>query len=124
MQPELQAAVYARLNGYLTAPVFDFVPPGTKTPYVTVGEDNFTPDDTDDSLGGEAFVEIEIWSTYEGKKEAKALAKAIYQRMHRAELEVDGYSLAVAHWDSSDSFEEPDGKTTRAVEIYRVVIHE
>lgn len=124
MQPEVQSAVFARLNGHLSAPVFDYVPEGTKPPYVTIGEDTFTPDDTDDSLGGEAFVEIEIWSTYEGKKEAKALAKAIRDRMHRASLEVEGYSFAVAHWDSSDTFEEPDGETTRTVETYRILIHE
>src|SRR5690606_21636024 len=107
-----------------SAPVFDRVPDGAKTPYVAIGEDTFDADDTDDSLGGEAYIEIEIWSTYEGKKEAKTIARQIKQRLHRAYLNVEGFSLAAAHWESSDTFSEPDGETTRTVETYRILIHE
>lgn len=124
MQPEVQAALYAYLNGHISAPVYDKVPETASTPYVSIGEDSFEPDDTDESLGGEVFIELEIWSTYEGKKEAKTIARQIKQRLHRSYLNVEGFSFAAAHWESSDTFAEPDGETTRAVETYRILIHE
>ena len=128
MQPQVQAAVFQWLNGHVTAPVYDVVPKNASFPYAVIGEDSFEADDTDDSFGGEAFVEIEIWSKYEGKKEAKVIAREIYQRLHRASLDVQGYSLAVAHWESSNTFDQTEPgdptPTTLTVETYRIVIHE
>lgn len=106
--------------------VFDAVPQGTPSPYVTIGEDSLEPDDTDDSRGSEGVLEVSIWSgrEYAGRKQAKDIGDAIYARLHQAELAVAGYTLAALFWDSSENFDEADGATRRTVEGYRVLLQE
>lgn len=131
----LQQAVYELLSaGGLTVPgtppravrVYDNVPEGTATPYVTIGEDSLEPDDTDDSRGAEGVVEVVVWTGKEhaGRATAKLIADQIYELVHQAALTVTGYTLARLFWDSSGNFDEVDGLTRRTVLGVRVLLQE
>lgn len=108
----------------VTIKVFDSVPSGQPKPYITLGEDNLEPDDTDDSHGAEILAEFTIYSEYAGRKEAKRVADLLHERLHEATLTVPGYTLARAFLNSSDNFDEVDGATRRTVETYRVLLQE
>ena len=133
MRTALQTAIYAALtaDGGLVldgaaVPVFDNVPQGTATPYVTIGEDTLEPEDTDDSRGSDGFVEVSIYTgrEYAGRKTAKAIADQVYARLHQAKPAVVGYTLAALFWESSNNFDEVDGITRRTVESFRALLQE
>ena len=131
MRRPIVTAVYQRLSGHVPAPVFNSVPKGTAPPYVAIGEGTFTAQDTDDSRGGEALIEIQTWTSddargggMEGFKQASQISDAIRERLHEQHLSAEGYSLAFAFFNDSASFEEPDGKTKRVADTYRIVFHE
>lgn len=133
MRTALQTAIYTALTaeggltvGTTAVPVLDNVPQGTATPYVTIGEDALEPFDSDDSRGSEGIVEISIYTgrEYAGRKTAKAIADAIYLRLHQAKPAVVGYTLAALFWDSSNNFDEVDGITRRTVEGFRALLQE
>lgn len=127
MRTALQQALYNLLQPELSCPVYDDVPQHAAMPYVVIGEDSFASDDTDDSRGGEATCEIHIWSDGRkdaGRKKSKQIADEVYELLHQTELNVDGYSLAVALWESSDSLDDADGIVRDALETYRVILHE
>lgn len=124
MRTALQQALYELLQPELSCPVYDDVPQHAAMPYVVIGEDSFESDDTDDSRGGEATCEIHIWSDYAGRKQGKEIADDVYEALHQTELNVDGYSLAVALWESSDSLDDADGVVRDQVDTYRVILHE
>lgn len=133
MRTALQQATYELLTdsgGLVLAgnviPVYDTVPEGTPTPYVTIGEDSLEPDDTDDSRGATALVEISVWTgkEYAGRRTAKLVADLIYERAHQAKPAVAGYTLAAFFWTSSSNVDEVDGITRRLVETFRVFLQE
>jgi hypothetical protein len=133
MRTALQQALFTLLDGNLTwgdsaavVPVYDSVPQRTASPYVTIGEDNLEPVDTDDSRGAEGIAELTVWTGKEhaGRKVGKEIADQIYALAHQAKPTVAGYTLAALFWDSSENFDEVDGATRRTVEGYRVLLQE
>lgn len=131
MRSAVQQAIFDLLNEQLvvdgrTVPVYDSVPQRTAPPYVTIGEDQLEPFDTDDSRGAEGIVELTVWSGKEhaGRRVAKLIGDEIYDLAHRAKPTVTGYTLAALFWDSSDNVDESDGATRRTVEGYRVLLQE
>ena len=131
MRVPILTALYQRLNGHVPAPVYSNVPEGTAPPYVAIGEGTFTTLDTDDSRGGEAVIEVQTWTSNKsrnggmaGFKQASEISDAIRSRLHEQYLSAEGYSIAFAIHNDSASFDEPDGKTKRVVDTYRIVFHE
>lgn len=124
MRSALQQAIYDVLQPALSVPVYDDVPQKTPLPYVVIGEDAIQSFYTDDSIGAEAAVEIHIWTSYAGRKQGKDIADSINAVLHEASLNVPGYSLAVALWDSTENLEEGDGVTREIIETYRVLLQE
>lgn len=97
----LQAGIFARLTGYapLTAAlkgqkVFDFVAPNETAPYVVIGEDTLTEDDTKTELGWDCTLTIHVWDFAKaGRKSVKNLLALIHDALHRQEFPVTGFSL-------------------------------
>ena len=133
MRTALQQAIYDLLtaDGGLvidsrSISVYDSVPQRSPTPYVTIGEDNLEPVNTDDSKGAEGVAEVTIWSgiDHAGRKLAKQVADLVQDRLDQQKPTVAGYTLAALFWDSTDNFDEADGATRRTVEGYRVILQE
>jgi hypothetical protein len=99
----LQSAVYQRLTTYapLTnalggAKVYDFVQPNLAAPYVVIGEDTMTGDDTKCGNGWDCTLTIHVWDFEKaGRKSVKALLSHIHDALHRQEasIAVTGYTL-------------------------------
>lgn len=134
----LQQAVYDRLNtsaitdllsavyGPLPA-IFTRVPEqadsGSETafPFITIGADTITPYNTKDGLGGSAVVQIDAWARSASMLGIKALADAIDARMNRGALSISGATHITTELESSVISRDPDGKTLRALMLYRVL---
>jgi hypothetical protein len=127
----VQTAVYTRLTAEISsATIYDDVPglaegqPTANFPFVVIGQDYVTAWDDDDQLGGNVFVQLHVWSRYQGKAEAKAIMADIDVALNRqhANLSATGYVFLDCLLDYSSIFDESDGVTRHGVCRYRLTV--
>lgn len=121
---EIQKAVFTRLNNALSVPVYDNVPDNAVAPYVVIGDDTLIEFDSDLGVGFEATITVHTWSTYRGRLEVKQIMGLIYNALHRAEINVQGYNLLGCDSEFSETFLESDGVTRHGVQRFRIFIRE
>lgn len=126
-----QTAIYTRLVAEVSsATTYDDVPglpeglPDTDFPYIVVGEDYALPWDNDDQLGNNVYVQLHIWSRYQGKKEVKEIMGDIDAALNRqaANLSAAGFAFLDCLLDYSAVFSESDGKTRHGVCRYKLTM--
>jgi hypothetical protein len=114
----LQKAFYIRLTTDIKkVPIFDTVPQGQKTPYVIIGEDFSTPDDTKTGTGEILTTTTHAWSDTPGKKEVKGIIAAIEAAIFRADLDLaaDGFKVLKTTLDEKQNFTDENGTTQHGV---------
>ena len=125
---DLQQAIYTRLKESMgpssAVGLYDHVPQDAEPPYIVVGEDVTTPDDTDDSLGSQHALTIHTWSSYRGQSEVKGVQQAIYTALHREPLFVEGAAVVDCVIESQETFLDEDGLTRHGVQRFRVLLEE
>jgi len=135
---DLQTAIYNRLNdGSVTsllstsysplAAIFTDVPQSadseleTAFPFITIGADTINPFDSKDDLGGSAIVQIDIWDRATSMLDLKAVVDAVDARLRRQDLSISGVTHITTELESCTFSRDPDGKTKRALILYRVL---
>lgn len=132
----LQAAVHVRLNhssittllsaSYGVPAIFTEVPqpanPGDVGlfPYITYMLSSVTPFDTDDQAGGNAVVQIDVWSRNASDVEINTIADAVDARMRRQPMTITGADHITTELVSASMTDDPDGKTKRMLMLFRV----
>lgn len=134
----LQQAIYTRLNdtsltallstAYSPLPaIFTDVPQAidaekeTQFPFITIGADTITPFDDKDNPGGNAIVQVDIWDRASSMLDLKAIADVVDARLRRQALSISGVTHITTELDSCVFTRDPDGKTKRALVLYRVL---
>jgi hypothetical protein len=134
----LQQAIYTRLNhssvtallstAYAPlAAIFTDVPQAldaekqSNFPFITIGADTINPFDDKSNLGGNAIVQVDIWDRAASMLDLKALADVVDARLRRQALAISGVTHITTELDSSVFTRDPDGKTKRALILYRVL---
>lgn len=127
----IQQAIYTRLtNAINSANIYDDVPdlpegqPTANFPYITIGEDDILPWDTDDTLGGSALVVLHIWSRTQGKKETKEIMAEIYDALNRqaGNLSATGFRFVDCLHEFSTVVDQSDGVTRHGICRYRLTV--
>lgn len=135
---DLQQAVYNRLNDASVtallstaysplAAIFTDVPQAADSeqqsyfPFITIGADTINPFDSKDDLGGSAIVQIDVWDRRASMLDLKTVADAVDARMRRQPLSIAGVTHITTELDSVNFSRDPDGKTKRALILYRVL---
>ena len=121
-----QQAVYERLStdANLSAKitgVFDFVPEGQAYPYVAIGQDTATGDDTFTTVGQQVTTTLHTWSQYKGYSEVKEIHALILQAL-TAPLVVSGWTCLFLMVDMENVIRDPDGITRHGVIRLRFVL--
>ena len=129
-----QKAVYEALvaNADIIAnsiPVYDAVPQpetveNSQYPYITIGEDNHNSIDTDTENMNQVSITVNVWSRQLGRAETKRIQGYIYDTLHRARLEQNGFNFVNIMQDSSTSFYDADGITRHGVQTFNLIIEE
>lgn len=117
-------SVDAGLAALVSTRIYDNVPQDTAYPYVTIGDDTHTADNTDDELGSSVVCTIHTWSRERGMRETKLIQDAIYDALNRANLSLAGYVIVNVLSEGSDSFLDVDGLTRHGVSNFRLLIDE
>lgn len=126
----LQAAIYARLDSQLTAPVYDHVPqaddPSSDAafPYVVIDQLTLNEADTNDTNAFVGSIMVHSWSRYRGAKEILELQEGIYNALHQYNnsLTVSGYGVSSIYQTLSEVLRENDTITRHGVQRFRVII--
>lgn len=84
----IQTALYQRLTEDITdITIGDMpVPQGTAKPYIGIGDETATPDDTKTDTGDDTEVDLHVFSDGPGKKIAKQILARIVTAVFRAKL--------------------------------------
>lgn len=123
-----QEIVFTALSGNISAGVYDDVPylpegmPRQNFPYVVIGDDSTTAWNTDDTLGKEVAITLDIWSRTAGFKQTKAIMGEIYDILNRANLTKTGYNIVDCLCESSQALRDPDGETRHGVMDFKLTI--
>lgn len=135
---DLQTAIYTRLNDSSVTSllstyysplvaIFSDVPQAadseleTAFPFITIGADTINPFDSKDDLGGSAIVQIDVWDRATSMLDLKAVVDAVDNRLRRQPLTISGVTHITTELDSCNFSKDPDGKTKRALILYRVL---
>lgn len=123
----LQAALMSALNARaplvaLVNGIYDEVPESAERPYVSLGSLTATPDDMHDAQGVTVLVQVDIWSEYEGYREAYQIFAEVDAALDRAPLAVAGWTYVTAKLDQSQALRDPDPAVRRVSATYRITL--
>lgn len=128
---DVQSALYSRLNGDSTLDgiigdnkIFDNVPQDTSYPYVVLGNFNIANRGTKTLDGNEYFLDIDVWSTYRGKKEISEAMERIYELLHDATYSVSGADMVISQVRNVITLVENDGITRHGVLTLSVIVYD
>lgn len=132
----LQTAVYGVLSGdatlvamlsseWGTTAVFADVPQENADdaafyPFISFGPDLTTRMDDKDTDGGNALLQVNIWSRTGDYAEAKDIAGRIHDLLHRQALTITGAHHIETVMEEADFSLDPDGETRRGQMQFRV----
>ena len=128
---ELQKTIFSKLNtdatikNTLSATVHDHVPQGTAFPYIVIGEETMTDDESTKDIDFNNFtLTIHVFSRNRGRKEAKNIMARIYELLHTQSLSVTGATHVNTRFEFSDIIREEDGLTYHGVQRFRTILHD
>lgn len=124
----VQQVIYDKLSADLTTPIYDDViqpsNSGSKSdfPYITIGEDIFTYNDTDTDRSNLVSITIHVWSRQRGRKETKQIQSEIYDSLHNAELVSAGFNFVTITEQNSTTQLDADGITRHGIQTFNLII--
>lgn len=107
---ELQKAVYKALNAGNYS-VYDIVPPNTALPYISIGDETLTTDDTKTSKRTVHNVSIHTWSMGNSSAESKMMNHFVLQTILN-DLEVNGFYVDMVNLELQTTLKEQSSDST------------
>ena len=104
----LQAAIYERLAGALSCPVYDDVPEDAALPYVVLGEATSSDQGTKDLRGYEIVEALHVYSGYGGMRETNEIMEAAETAL-ASELTLDGWDVLAYGLELANPVVDEDG---------------
>src|SRR5262245_55579355 len=112
----------ATLMALLGGPhVFDHVPRGASSPYVTFGVSSVRDWSAGSEDGGEHIVTLQVWSKAAGRKEAEGIAEALRAALHDQAPALAGHHLVNLRHELTEIRREPDNEMYRGIVRLRAV---
>ena len=123
----LQTAIHQTLTANPTVTallggphVWDHVPRGAVTPYVSFGvtteRDWSTGGDPASDTGGEHILVLHVWSKSAGRHEAEAIAAALRNALHDRPIALSGHRLVNLRHELTDT------RRDTSTELYQAVV--
>lgn len=127
----VQAAVYGALkaaDAICAGRVYDRPSATVAFPFVEIGEGQAIPDDVSNTAGTPVgdqgiseFIDLHVWSEYQGQKEAKEIIDQIRTALHGISLTVTGRASALAWVRNERIIRDPDGRRTHGVVTVEII---
>lgn len=126
--PQLQAALYSRLTGDATVMarvtgIFDAVPQGQTFPYVVLSNDTSADDSTKTYAQEDITKTIDVWSRYNGKKEAQEIMSLVLDSITQLPLVfTGGFSAQFTRLELMETLIDDDGVTRHGILRIRYLV--
>jgi hypothetical protein len=125
----IQAALYGALTGDstlmgLVTGIYDWVPEGTATPYVVIGETIATPRNAHDRFGRRSVTTIHVWSTHHGFSEINTILSRITAVLDHQPLTVTGHDAVMVHHEFTQTLNDPDPEIRHGVIRFAITTEE
>jgi len=118
----LQTLIFQRLTtqagvvALVGTRTYDHPPADVSFPYLSFGASDVTEDDADCITGRIETVQIDVWSrAKDGKREAKAIADAVKDALHRWDGNMTTGALAMMRVVLVRVIDDPDGITSHGI---------
>lgn len=124
---DLQAQLYAALNGTISASVYDNVQESASKPYVVIGEALGTPDYFHGGFGWDILLSIHVWTKSLGFKPAIAIANEIIALLDHQRDALDmpsTWSIVSIRFVQFQTLRDPDPEIRHVPVQFRIVIHQ
>lgn len=108
----LQKAIYQRLSGQISVPVYDYVPQDSQYPYVTIGRE--VGSDRSPIQGRRRHLRIlylSVWSDYPGQAEVKRINSEVDAALHEVSLTLEAGRAVSLRVTATESTPDADGVT-------------
>ena len=104
--------------------VFDQVPKGRSTPFITIGEFTVIDGSTQGIDGQELTLNVHSWDQEQSTKRLKQMMAAVLSALHDTDLELSDHDLTAVNcrFLSSVVLRDPDGKTVHGVQRFKIVV--
>ncbi|UHD44913.1 DUF3168 domain-containing protein [Aureimonas altamirensis] len=102
--------------------VFDRVPKGAPSPYVSIGPSDEVEDDAECVEAVVVTQQLDVWSTEPGFVRSREIAATIRTALHRRDLQLAGPALVEIEVRSVRYMRDPDGLTSHAAISIRALI--
>lgn len=96
----------------------------TQFPFITVSDSIEREWDTDTEEGHTADLQIHIWSRAHHAIEAKQIADAVVNVLHRGTITIENHVLIGCDYMSRTVLRDPDGITRHGIVEFRIVYEE
>lgn len=129
----VQQAVYTRLSNFtaLTSQlgstgIKSRVPQVTEAeaeaafPYVTFGFPSVLPWDTKSDDGGNAILQVHVWSRSQSSLQYQSILTSVYDALDKYDLVISGAATVTVDFQGSTYFEDPDGVTVHGISDFRI----
>lgn len=114
------AAVMALVDGvYDTVPANPF---GAKKAYISLGPEDFVPDDAECLAGELHTVQIDVWSRSVGMPECKKICSAVRDALHEVDLQLADNAFCECRLTLSQTMRDPDGITIHGAMQFEIAI--
>lgn len=90
-------------------------------PFISFGPDETGPFDDKDTLGGNASIQVNVWTQDGDYIAAKTIGDRIHQTLTRQPLSITGSTHIATEFVSAGYTKDPDGKTRRGLLIFTVL---
>jgi hypothetical protein len=124
---ELQAQLFAALDGEIAADVYDNVPEDVAKPWVTIGESFAIPDNWHGGFGWDILTTIHVWTKSLGFKSALDIVNEISPILDhkRASLALpDSWYVVSIRFVQLSTLRDPDPEIRHVPVQFRIVIHQ
>ena len=125
-------ALYTRLAGYSPlmsqvvnlysdVPQPDDAGDDSAFPYVTFSVPNIAPFDAKDDNGGNAVIQVDVWSRSTSRLARAAVYDLVYDALQKFDLVIVGANTITCNFISKTEFDDPDGLTKHGVISFRIL---
>jgi len=89
-------------------------------PFISFGQDLTNPLDTKTFNGGDAVMQIDVWSRVANYTQVKNVSEIVYNALHKKTLSIADAVHIATGMESVDYTIDPDGHTRRAMMLFRI----
>jgi hypothetical protein len=117
----LQVALFDRLEGEVSCPIYDSVPMNAELPYVSLDYEISSNNDPLASRRDIRLVYLSVWSDFKGQEEVKRLMAEIDAAIHERPLPLATGRVVSIRVERKQTNREPDGVTYQGAVTLRIV---